>query len=503
MRKKRAIRNVFVSLILQFITIICGFIVPKLIIENYGSNVNGLISSITQFLAYITLLQFGIGPVIKAALYKPISQKDKNQIINILGSAEKFFRKIAVIFIIYIIFLCFAYPMFINTEFDIIFTASLILIISISTFCEYYFGITYELYLQAELQSYIVSEIQIITTLLNTLLIVILVLFRSDIHIVKLISAFVYVLKPILQSIYVKRKYNINLSKADSNYKLKNKWDGLAQHVASVIHSNTDTIILTIFASLKEVSVYSVYMLIINGIKSVIGSFTNGIDAMFGNMIANNEKENLSRSFKTYEAIYFSCITLIFTCTIILITPFVNIYTFGITDINYNRPLFGMMIVLAEYVYSIRLPYSTLTLASGHFKQTMIGAWAEAIVNVIISIILVIHYGLVGVAIGTFIAMLIRTFEFIFYASKHILNTSFITEVVRFIILILEMVLSITIYNFLINIEIDSYLDWILAGISISGISLLVILSINFVVYKNDFSDILNVLNIRRREEHE
>ena len=56
MRSKKAILNIISSLMLQITILICGFIVPKVIITNFGSNVNGLVSSITQFLAYITLL---------------------------------------------------------------------------------------------------------------------------------------------------------------------------------------------------------------------------------------------------------------------------------------------------------------------------------------------------------------------------------------------------------------------------------------------------------------
>ena len=69
---KLIIKNIGSSLLLQLVTIICGFIVPRLIISNYGSDVNGLVTSITQFLAYITLLEAGFGPVVKSLLYKPI-----------------------------------------------------------------------------------------------------------------------------------------------------------------------------------------------------------------------------------------------------------------------------------------------------------------------------------------------------------------------------------------------------------------------------------------------
>ena len=86
MRSKKVLTNVITSLGLQICSIICGFIIPKLIISSYGSNVNGLIVSITQFLSFITLLEAGFGPVIKSCLYKPISNKDKDTIIKILNS---------------------------------------------------------------------------------------------------------------------------------------------------------------------------------------------------------------------------------------------------------------------------------------------------------------------------------------------------------------------------------------------------------------------------------
>ena len=57
MRSKKELKNIISSLLLQLVTVICGLILTRAIIGKYGSNVNGLISSITQFLTYITLLE--------------------------------------------------------------------------------------------------------------------------------------------------------------------------------------------------------------------------------------------------------------------------------------------------------------------------------------------------------------------------------------------------------------------------------------------------------------
>ena len=148
--KKKTVKNIIFSLLTQLVCIICGFIVPKIMIQKYGSEIYGLTTSITQFLAYITLLESGIGLVTKSALYKAIALKDEKKISSILHYTQSFFNKIIIVFIAYIIVLCFVYPNFKSaTNFDAIFTISLIIIIAISCMFEYFIGMTYKLYLQS------------------------------------------------------------------------------------------------------------------------------------------------------------------------------------------------------------------------------------------------------------------------------------------------------------------------------------------------------------------
>ena len=503
MRSKKAVKNILTSVLKQMVTVICGLIVPKAIIDTFGSSVNGLISSITQFLAYITLLEAGIGPVIRAALYKPIAKRNKTEIERILKASQRFFRVISGIFIVYLIVLCFIYPLIVSAEFETGYTVSLILIIAISTFAEYFFGLVYGIYLQAEQKTYVVSKIQIFTTIFNTILIIILIKFGANIQIVKLGSAFVFILKPIIQNIYVSKKYNINLKEVKGKYELKQKWDGLAQHIASVVHNNTDIVILTVFTNMVEVSVYVVYRFVVNGVKNIVQALTGGIDASFGDMIAKGEQESLNRSFKTYELFYFTLITIVFTITLVMILPFVKVYTLGITDANYYRPIFALLITLAEFVWAIRLPYSGLIQAAGHFKQTNKGAWVEVFSNLIISIALVFKFGMIGVAIGTLVAMTIRTVEFMYHTSKYILRRSQVENIKRIVILVVEMLVIVPI-GFFINgfIEVNSYVSWGILSLIIGFIALLVVSIVNGIMYRNDLKDLLDMVKrIFKRKE--
>lgn len=494
MRTIKALKNAITSIILQIVTFICGLIVPRLILENFGSDVNGLINSITQFLAYITLLESGFGPVVKSILYKPIAKKDKNQIELILKSTEHFFRLIALIFIIYIAILCLVYPMFVNSQFDSMYTVSLILIIAISTFAEYFFGMTYKLYLQAEQKAYVTSTIQISTLIINTILIVILINFGASIQIVKLGSALVFIFRPILQNIYVKKKYNINLKNVEKGYNIEQKWDGLAQHIAGVVHGNTDVTILTIFSTMKEVSVYTVYNLVVTGIRNLVTILSNSIDAAFGDMIARKEKDNLNKKFSMYELVYYTAITIIYSCTIVLIVPFVQVYTKGITDVNYTRNIFAYIFVFAYFIHAIKTPYNTLAYTAGKFKQTQKGAWVEAISNLVISLILVHSLGLVGVAIGTLISVTIRGIEFLIFSSKNILDRKISKTFIRSIISIVELLVIMIISEIIIDFNDISYLNWIVQGIKIFLVSIIIVIPINLIYYKEERKELINLM---------
>ena len=215
----------------------------------------------------------------------------------------------------------------------------------------------------------------------------------------------------------------------------------------------------------------------------MILAFSSGIDASWGDMIAKDEYDNLNRKFNLYEILYFSICTIIFSCAMVLIVPFVSVYTKGITDVDYIRYLFGYLIVISEYIWAIRLPYSSITLAAGHFKETRKGAWIEAFVNIIISIILVKKFGIIGVTIGTIVAMLIRTIEFVYHTNKYILKRNILDNVKKIFIVIIETVVIFALFRITPQLQNTSYVNWGINAIVTTIEASLVTIIINGVVY--------------------
>ncbi len=494
MRSKKALINIVSSFLLQFVTAICGFIIPRAIIMSFGSDVNGLISSISQFLGYIALIEMGVGGVTRAALYKPLAKKDLEKLSGIIKATELFFKKISYIFVGYTILLSALYPFIVENNFGWFYTSSLIVILAVSTFAQYYFGITYQILLQADQKQYITAFIQIITTVINAILIILLIRSGGNIHTVRLGSALIYVLRPIFLNIYVNKKYEIIKNCEPDNDAIRQRWDGLGHHIAFFIHNSTDVVVLTLFTELKEVSVYSIYHMIVRSITNIVKVFSTGMEAAFGNMISKNERKSLILNFRAFDFISSVVTITVFTVAGIMILPFIRIYTYDITDVNYLRPAFSILIIFAEALYCLRLPYQTVALAAGRYKETRNGAFVEAAINIILSIILVNYIGIVGVAIGTCVAMAFRTVQYSIFACKNILDIKTTYIVKRNIINLVSVLIIILISHSISYGEIYSYIEWGMNAAIVTLIAFCINLTINVIFYYSDFKTILSII---------
>lgn len=489
-RNKRLFNNTFSSLALQITTIISGFILPKLIIAHYGSNTNGLINSITQFLGVITLLDLGMGAVVQSSLYKPLSDNDSSQISRIYVSASRFFKRIAYILTLYIVALIILYPTIINNSYSFIYTATLIASIGISSFLQYYFGIVNTIILRADQKGYLQYNINILTIILNTITSCFLIYFEFPIQIIKLSTSIIYAIRPIYLYLYVRGHYSIDTKIIYKEEPIKQKWNGIAQHLAYYVLESTDSIVLTIFSSLENISIYSVYNNIIMGVKNALLSMTNGFQSLLGEMIAKKETEKLNNFFGYVEWILHTGTTLVFGCTGVLLISFVKVYTNGITDADYIQPLFAVLITVANAGHCLRLPYNTLILAAGHYKQTQSNYIIAMILNIVISIATVKIWGLVGVAIGTLVAMIYQTVWMAWYDSKNIINWPF-KNFLKQIGVDITTVIIASLVTFKIPMLSVSYCAWIVQALEVFICWLIIVLLVNYIFYKGKISFLL------------
>lgn len=486
-RTQKAKLNMMTSLLQQVVTVVCGLIIPRLMLRSFGSEIYGATASISTFLSYVTLLEGGIGAVTRSALYKAFANKSHEQLCSIIFETKKLYQKIAIAFVLYVFIIAVFFKQIShNDSLPFLYSFGLVIVIALSTFVEYFIGITYVLLLQADQNQYINTLFKTVFTIINTLCIIVLLFLHCDILSVKLISSLVFVARPLFLSQYVKKRYKIVKTDNDKKY-LENKSSAIGQHIAWTLHNNVDITVLTVFKESYSVSVYSVYYMVIGHLQNVLNVFLSGMEAVFGSMLGNGEEKKLRETFGYYETLISIISIALYSSAIVLIIPFIKLYTNGISDTEYIYPTFAVMLLVASLLYCLRSPYGHLVIAAGQFKETQAAAYGEAAINIFLSIVLVIRYGLVGVAIGTIAATLFRFVYYAIYLSKNILHKPFAQLLKRLTINLVTCVIICFAGNSIIaKFTISSYFTWAIAGAIVAAMALCVCISMNYVWYNKD-----------------
>ena len=418
MKSKETLLNMITGLLLQFFALLSGMILPRIILSYFGSNINGMIASIEQFLSYVTLIEGGVTGVIAASLYLPLAKKDEKELSSIMVVAKRFYRQMGIIFIVYSLFVSGFFAIKKGNEYGTLFVFLLVIVLSINLSIQYLLSLTLRTLLLADKKAYIISGSQIIIIIMNIVCTVLLVHIYPSIHIIKLISGGLYIIQPIILYMYVKERYNINWHVKPDNRLLKNRWNGFAINIAAFIHNSTDIAILTVMMNFEAVSVYYVYNIVCGGLKQLITSCLSGIAQSLGHSYARGNVEEINIKLDLYEYIVFVLVFFCFSVTILLMTPFVQLYTDGISDANYHQPIFGYLLILSEVFYLVKLPYLDLAYVANKFKEISAAAYIEAITNILLSVYFVYEWGLVGVVVGTVVAMFYRMIFHVNYTRR-------------------------------------------------------------------------------------
>lgn len=420
-RSQKASYNIISSAITEVLALASTMILPRLVLTHYGSAYNGIASSVSQFLSMISVLTLGVTAATRVALYKTLAAGDTAGTSAIVRATERYMRRVGMVLLVYILGLAALYPLIVKTGFSYLDVALLIIIIGANSFSEYFFGITYRTLLLADQRVYISNIFTSISTVFSIITAVVLIKLGCSYQIVKAGSAAVHIAKIVFQNIYITHHYKLDKRCAPDLSALKRRGDAMAHALANIVHDHTDIVVLTLFADVKTVSVYTVYNIVMNALKKLQLVFNTGTEPIFGNMWVKGEIDNIKKTLGFYEFAVAMFCSAVFSTALVMVLPFVRLYTRGVTDVEYIRPAYALVITAAYAIQSFRVPYLCVVHGIGHYKQTKRAAFYEAGINLGLSVILVNIIGMVGVAIGTLAANLYRTLQYAFYLERNVI----------------------------------------------------------------------------------
>lgn len=426
MNGKNGIKNITWGILAQIITIGLGIFIPRLVLVNLGSEANGLLNSVSSILAYMALLEAGVGTATLQSLYRPLGDSDRDSINRIMSATHHFYRRTGAVYLLIVIALSIGYTAIIDASLSKLSIFLVVLLSGISGVLSYFFQGKYRILLAAEGKTYITTNISTICTVGVSLTKATILLLGGNVVLVQSVYFVFNLLQMTLILFYVHKNYPwLNLKVKPDFEALSQRKAVLVHQISALIFSNTDVIILTAFTSLKTVSVYSMYAMIFGMVKSVAVTISESFVYALGQSFSNKEKFNkLFNAYETYNlAITFS----LFAITGVLILPFLKLYTSGVNDINYvDMHVAGLFVVYYLLHYGRASSGHVINFAQ-HFEQTKWRSVLESVINLTTSLILTFKFGIYGVILGTIIALLYRTNDMIIYAAKIMERSPWIT----------------------------------------------------------------------------
>lgn len=494
-RTKRFINNSITMAFYQLILMISGFITVKIIIENYGSEINGLIASINQFIVYFKLVEAGLSTAATYALYKPLAEKDIKGINGIVVASKNFYNQAGYIFVILTIGLALVYPFFVSVDtLSMISVGIIVLILGVNGALEFFTLAKYRVLLTADQKTYVISLASVVYTIINTTIIVVFAILNVNIVIVLLLSLSSVFARTLILLLYVKFNYKfINYREKPNNKALNKRWDALYLQILGVVQTGAPILILTVVTrDLALVSIYSVYNLVVQGLNGILGIFKSGLFASFGDVIARGEIKTLQKAYSEFEFSFYSIVTTVYSIAFVMIIPFVKIYTNGATDVNYELPLIGFLMVLNGIVYNIKVPQGMLVNSAGLFKETRTQATIQALILIVFGFIFTAFMGIAGVLIASILSNIYRDIDLLFYIPRKVTKLPVKNTVIRiFRVFITSSIICLP--TLFIDINVTGYLSWLITALLVGIYAVIVVFIMGLLFEKS------NIIGIKKR----
>ncbi|WP_303148280.1 lipopolysaccharide biosynthesis protein [uncultured Cloacibacillus sp.] len=500
-RTKALIYNSITTAALQVVTMLAGFIVPRYMLVYYGSEVNGLISSILQFIAYFNLVEAGISGAAVYALYKPLSEKDIAGVSTVVSAAKKFYMQSGYIFVLLTVLLAVLYPIYIKSP---ILTATeiavLVILLGMNGCFEFFTLAKYRALLTADQKIYVISLASIVYMVLNTLTVVVLARAGTDIILLRAAVVLTIFVRSLILAIYCKIKYpSLNYSMPFPHGILDKRWDALMLQILGVIHVGAPVVIITlVLEDLKAVSVYSVYNMVLSGVSGILGIFMSGLGSSFGDVIARRQLDTLQKAYQEFECFYYSAIAAAYGVTFVMIMPFIKLYTQGVTDVNYDVPLIGFLFTLNALMYSVKTPQGMLVISAGMYHETRWQTFTQGAIMVAGGLVLAPHMSIAGVLCASIISNLYRDIDLLFFIPKHLTKLPAAKTFRRICAAFVNICLIVLIYDIFFDDDIATYWQWAFRALETTLIAAAIVSATAFISDRETLLRLLKRLRIVR-----
>ena len=407
-----AVKNIIFGIGGNVVTMLFRFALRHVFIMKLGDTLTGVDGLYSDVLTMLSLAELGVGTAVNYSLYGPVARGEKEKIKSYMLLYKKAYRVIAIIIaVVGICLIPFLPAITGHPEYLTIRELTIYYLIYLfNTVSTYFVAYKYSL-ANAEQKNYIQTNVTTITKMITVALQMAALAVLPNFLLYLLIQAGVELVQKLFVSWYLNRRYPIlkekdvqPLSKEENDSVVKKVKALMLHRIGDMARLQTDTIIISAFEGLVQVSYMGTYKMIITSVSNYVNVIFNSVISSFGNLIATEGKEKQFQLFKVYR--FFAIWVYGFSAVgfFMLISPLVELYV-GKERVPATSII---MWYLIDYFFKgERIVLSNFKTAAGVFEQDKYLTLIQGIVNLVISLVLVQKIGMAGVYIGTVISGLI------------------------------------------------------------------------------------------------
>lgn len=499
MRKEKSLKNFITSIIPYIILLLLGFLRVNIFLKYLGDEKYALNQLFYQIFIYLSLAEAGAGTYIIQLYYKCFAEQNKEEIINIYNSAKKILKKIAMIIMLVGIVISFFLKLFTNNNLSLLYMQIVFFLFLLKNVIDYLMMAPKSV-IEADQKVYKINVRYYGMKIFEYVVDIVLLCLGFDYIIILIGEILTRFLSYYVTNKKIFKEYDWLKNKPTENKKIEGVGNVFWHRISEAIHYNTDIIITSSFLSPLLVTIYSSYNYITKYLTDIVDMIGTAIAPSFGNSIYKDEKNNMIKIFEEINTFYLFLASFLSIMVYILSNSFVaNVWLEKKYLINDTALIF---LTINFFIVVARKPINIIRNSMGLFKETKVIVLLEAVVNLILSLILVSKYKLAGILIATCISMVTTTLWYLpYYIYKKKLETKLMPYYIKlFSVFVFSAIIGVISNNIINNLNISGLLSWIIVAI-ISSLVILLILSLFFMIFFKNFKDIIQkVISMFRRK---
>ncbi len=411
-RTSRSIRNMMVALIYFGVMAVLQFFSRRIFLERLGVEVLGLNSTAGNLLQFLNLAELGVGLAVGYALYKPLQQGDGRRVAEIVAVQRYFYRRVGLAVLAGAAVLsCFFPRIFASMTLPLWYAYASFGTLLVGTLLSYFINYT-QVVLQADQQNYVVTRTVQTVGLVKVLVQMSVVLILDNPYVwwlvVEGVSA---VVSAVALDCVTRRRYPYLNEPVASTSELLHRYSGILRdtrrlfihRISYYVLTQTSPLIIYGCVSLAMVTYYGNYMIVISALLMLLDAVFNGLQAGVGNLVAEGNRRRILDVFAELMSLRFFISAVASAALLVLMQPLVSLWLGS----EYLLP--SEVLVLLTSIFAInsyRQAVDVFKIAYGLFADVW-AAVAEAVLNVGLSIVGGLLWGLPGILAGVLVSLVV------------------------------------------------------------------------------------------------